>query len=924
MHADNSATKNRFAAGVLAATVVLLLLVANLPYKYVEREGEWIGGQRFGDAEVGRHVESMPVMAGWPLRYSIYYEFEATGIQNRFWSPRNLCVNVVAAIVICLAVYCFTLWRSRTIDKPNQGRSTRIVFDSLVAFLILLVPATAYGLLWKRRSDQLTIVRSLSRNGNCYVAAWLPEPIVNRVPKQLADVFMRVRQAKLYSPDDDLVRKVARFDSLDALEITSGTFEADSIAPLTDSPHLESIGLYRQRITQDTADTIAKMNWLRRVAFAGSNLTSTQLHALDSLQYLKEVDVHGTNIRLAELGKPKWSESVEQMWLPRPHSGQSDSLTLHGWPKLKSLSVSRFNLQLNEQTLDLSLKDLPRLEVLRLNRVQKHALQIHDAPRLMRIDEDVQTLFFALGADDKAPGLTWVVDADFKNLPSMRRISCFGADLRSLKISNLPGLRHLELGAYFILSGGLAVIKDVDQESVQSWIDSIGESSGPVLLDLTGLSLDGIDLSPLVKNQRLRRLRLGHTGVTFQQLQSLDGMRQLDSLAISDCSLEGDELSWIVEAFPQLRDLAVNVAALERFDLVKNDLKFLRTSRYEKLAHLRLEEVPNLNAYFHLAKCPDQLVIRDAPQVRGFALESPWPVGARLEGLRDLEWFSIGGGQIDDSVVEAVLDCPKIDRITLAYPSISKEALKDLGELTELTTIEVPGAEVDDDVTDHWRGIRRLNRANFADTKIAAGTLYWLSGIESMRELSLRRVTLSDEAADALTSLTQLTYLDLSNAEIDDDALIRLLRLNSLEELDLSGWSISEPLMDAIVQNQALVWVKLDRCDLGRREIDQLLTREGVAYEFGEEWNAFSDELKEKLDSRKRSNGYVRRQPFRAMVTTDQAFQLIDSSAIDKANILTLDPYTAPGYIDAERFRTELDATDPAPVDDRAFRPPTI
>ena len=139
--------------------------------------------------------------------------------------------------------------------------------------------------------------------------------------------------------------------------------------------------------------------------------------------------------------------------------------------------------------------------------------------------------------------------------------------------------------------------------------------------------------------------------------------------------------------------------------------------------------------------------------------------------------------------------CDSLDRLTLAYPSVSQEALRRIGTLKELTFLALPGANVNDDVVRHWCDLTSLWEVNLDDTQISVDTIGWLSRMESLRRLSINRVPLTEAAADALAELDQISELYLAGVSMSRRNLCKVLKRRNLETLDLSGWEIDDELL---------------------------------------------------------------------------------------------------------------------------------
>ncbi|MEM7314697.1 MAG: hypothetical protein AAF497_16245, partial [Planctomycetota bacterium] len=408
MQPHSSPWRIRIAASVLATIVLVIFALTNLPYQYVERDGKWIGGRQFGDSDIQRSAQQLPVMAGWPLRYSVRYDADGNGAQ-RYWSSFALCSNVMIGLGASALVFLFTMLRSRALEAAHDRKSVRIRFDVSIAVLILLVPLAVYFQANRAKSRHWDVIRQTSRIGNFYVSAWLPESAVEHLPAGFVNALMRVRGARLVRPTDQVVNKIIQLDTLTSIEMVGGDFCAESLDQAPSRIHLTSIRITSRDLDRELVDLLARLNWIVDLDMSNTNLDAEMLGQFADWEYLKQANFRGTPIDLSKMGNPRWATTIEQLSLPRP-SEQSDgtTLTINGWPKLRRLSVRRGSTKLNPSTLTLNLAHLPELEELQLDRVQSHALVCENLPRLTTIEEDVMSLLFSMELGDSAPGLTWL------------------------------------------------------------------------------------------------------------------------------------------------------------------------------------------------------------------------------------------------------------------------------------------------------------------------------------------------------------------------------------------------------------------------------------------------------------------------------------------------------------------------------------
>ena len=801
-YSTGESQKKSHAAGVLMSLIVLAMMgVANLPYKYTELEGKWSGLLDVSLSVYSGH-QTMPTMAGWPLRYLIEYEPEENLVQRRYWAPMNLAVNASLAILASAFVYAFLWLRQQDRGKDHRA-SRRILWDVTIAVAILAVPISIVGHQYAQARAHRQLSQRMLRYGNSYVSCWLPEVFVDYVPKGWLPSFRRLREVHMIGGSTEFVRSVLEVPTMVMFNSLRGDWDLSALEALEENPYFSSLQINERSLSAGDFGRISRMRWLAQLHLAKTSFDAADLRRLDQLR-LRAVNLSQTSMKLSELGRPGWSSVVESLHLSRPIDG-SASLRIDGWPRLRELSVTRFMLRTNADPLDIRLTDLPQLEVLRLNRFQKHRLVLRRLPRLAVVDEGLNDRRFVNAFRDFVPGLSWVSDLELDGLDSMTSVELFARDLESLSIRNSPNIRRIALGSFLWTPYGGSDPQPADRQRCQEWIRQLGDRSGPGTIDLTGLPLADVDLTPLAQNDRVRHLHLGGTGVSFDQVKCLRGMSQIETLDLRSCELVDQQLEWLLTAFPKMKDLTIDASRLRRVEW--NDrlqLKQVRMTPLDAVDRFSIVDLPSLSTRVRILGSPEQIRIRNASSLTGLAVHGSWPEDAELTGLRDLRWFAGGGPRLGDDVVDTLLRCRELDELTLAYTSVSREQLKRLGQLRALTMLAVPGGHIDDDVTADWRQLGLLWEVNLDDTRVSAATLAWLSRIGSLRRVSLSRVPLDDAGLDALSELRQISELSIAGVPIDSARVKQLLLAGNLESINLAGIGVDDALIDAIGESTSV------------------------------------------------------------------------------------------------------------------------
>ena len=792
--------KHRLTSGFFAAVVILFFIAVNLPYQYVEVEPIWLGQLDFPASQEGSQVE-MPVMGGWPLRYAVGYPSE-TQVVYRFWEPHLLVVNSLLGLLVCFFVHWFLSFRHRSLHHEKESGRRRIWFDTFFAFCILVVPTGIVAAKAWTPYQQKKLAAELSRNGNFFVSAWVPQIIESQLPQGLKRWLLEVRQVRLTGATPEILRRVVDIPTLVSLHSYGGEHELGTFEALGKSLHFNSLMVANGSLSDNEVAAIARMPWIKHLKLAGTPLTKAQLHQFDQLP-LVTVDLQSTGVAFQEIERVGWAKTCELLWLSRPPDGVSASISFEDWLRLRTLWVKRRTYELNEAVLGLHFSNLPQLQRLCLDRVQKHDLSLIKVPRLASLEEEIVDARFVLNDNYLVPGLTWVRNLNLDGADSLSEIGCYAKDLEQLRLGDSANLKKLKLGAYLVTLTGNVIPQETDPEKCRSWIRYLGERRGPYELDLGYLPLKGIDLTPLAQNIEIQQLNLNGTHVDFSQVKQIGSKPQYNSLDARTTLLRGREFEELLEQFPEIDRLLINGEQIHSLDTRDRDrLKFLRVSTMREIEKVSLLNQPRMRTSLTMVASPTALHIENVPGLEGLSLEGPWPVSASLRGLRDLEWFAGGGAELTDKIAEEVLKCSHLHRLTFAYPSISREALSGIGQLKELISLALPGTLIDDDMVRSWRNVHDLWEANFDDTSVSAETIIWLSRMSSLRRLSLNRIRLDEPTVQAIVALRQICELHLENTPLPSEALSSLLQYGHLEVLNLTGWEFNEALL-AVLEKDA-------------------------------------------------------------------------------------------------------------------------
>ncbi len=849
---SRSAAQIHFVSALLSMLVLSGMVIANLPYRYVETNGLWLGVSQSEEMNRIVTLDDMPTMAGWPLRYDISYASEG-GRDHRLWSPFHLLGNITFTAFIVLAVYSYVWFRGQCIATGKNRRRLQLL-DLGIALVIVIVPTAIMGSEYRVAKQHQRLAKQITRSGNCFMSAWVPEIMMPHIPMGLQQLLLRVRSIDLNSANHHLTGLACNTDGLVTFTCSSCRIRGDDLASLARHPHLRGLQISRHKLGTAEIEAIANCRYLKELDLSRTNLNHVQLNRLKELR-LESINLTETDLRLSDLGKPGWSQTAKVLVLSRPKKGSTASLEINDWPNLRNLRVFRTTSISNPSTLKIKLANLPLLETVSLDRNQKHALELDNLPLLSSFDEGLGFLQTIIRDDAQIPGNMWLTHFTASRTPSLQNFGCYARDLKHLSIEEMQNLRSFELGSYktsFI--NGMHTQKE-PLEFTSRWLQQLGERTGPSTLNLTGFPLENADLTPLSRNSGIRHLNLFLTGITFDQIRQLAGMQQLETLQIRGCELETESLSWILDEFPKLDELVINGESIATVDLSQHDhLRRLRISKLNAAKRVSLVDVPLLKTELHLEQCPEQLEIRNAKSLLGLSINAPWPKHAKLKGMRDLDWFAVGGRNVTDTILDEVLVCKNLDQLTLAYASISPAKLKLIGKLKTLSILSVPGCKLEPEVISAWSQLKSLWDINLDDTQISVGTITWLSNIASLRRVSMNRVQFDDYATEKLADLKQVSELQLAGVQIPNDQLMPLLVDSNIESINLSGWKIDDKLLQQLLNTPSLKMMTLHDCGITQETMRQIMERLPTAYiDLGSAQARLDPALQQELERRIRN-----------------------------------------------------------------------
>ncbi|MFY7874904.1 MAG: hypothetical protein ACOVQM_05620, partial [Pirellula sp.] len=286
---------------------------------------------------------------------------------------------------------------------------------------------------------------------------------------------------------------------------------------------------------------------------------------------------------------------------------------------------------------------------------------------------------------------------------------------------------------------------------------------------------------------------------------------------LSQCEVDGRSIQKLLPNLKSLKELRADPASLSTLRLENYpQLKHVFSeadSLYTNLFALRLVNMPSLQHELELPPTMKYIYLDQVQSLRGISLRANLPSKPTIRGLRDLKYFAAGGESIDDTILEEILNCKGLEKLTLAYASVSSEMLSRLSELPNLKHIRLPGCKVNDEVIAKWGELRNLTELFLDDTEVTDQGVSQLP-LSNLSRLSLRRTKTTSGLLKQICQAdrkTPLTWLGIGGYELTEADLKSISDLDTIVVLSLSDLSLDAKNVGGLSSNAmpGLFWLQL-------------------------------------------------------------------------------------------------------------------
>ncbi|WP_201767184.1 protein kinase [Rhodopirellula sallentina] len=805
------------------AAIVLVFL--NLPCEHVQvlsvREGRLSDSGLTGMLGAIDEVER----AGWPLNYRVRIQARTSDDEPTllYESMGNLVGNIAIGLGV-IALTCFYTWRRyHQVSASSNPKKARLRFDATTAGLALFIPVGLYLLSMLTAAQHKRIAMRASEYGHCELNAEIPRWLASRIPKPFFRAFLRIKDVEVRQPTTEMLSELLNLSTVRGVRVISTKLEGEDFANLHRARELTEIVLEGCSMSREAITLLSDHDQLRDLTLRRCRIEREDLESLNRLSNLESVDFSRSALNFEDFKQNGWAPSVRYLRLPMPRGENRARLELTNWTALEELSLERTRRR-SDDVIELRLRACPRLHSLFLPTPQLYALYAKGLPSLENLFE---SLDLPIGSPHDATNVflpRWET-IDMAEVPKLTRVECSVTDLKHLRLSGVDRLRDVVIGQSMFSPMYLQESVPPHYENAVKWVDEISKLPGVTSLTMDRILLGEDELEKISQMQSLEVLTLTNAGLTTEQLGPLTKLQSLEQLNLHQCEISSEQMRQFL-SLPKLSVLTADLSGLDELRLSNHvRIKNVVTLPFQNLKSIELDNLPRYAGSLVVQDGLEDLHISRLPNLMELTVECPWPEEATFERVDGLLRFAAGGRHLDDRVVEMLLKCSELDQLILAYASLSRDALSQLGKLKSLTALEVPGSLVDDEVTSSWRDLKRLRRVCFDDTAISEETVDWLATLTSLRSLSLDRVALSDLAWEKITTFSQLSELSVKGTTIPYRLLNRFVRHGGLEVLDISGFEVTDELAEAILHARYLHTLFILDSQIEMKRVKQMLEK---------------------------------------------------------------------------------------------------
>ncbi len=766
---------------------------------------------------ISMNLECSYWAGGWPLKfYSRVESLDLPALHS--FSMARFAANLLIWIAIAafIAIYIrLSQGKANTEQSFAPRRIGQIKLLDLFAVLFVIAGMFGYWRLWTQQQqfEEQVAKNIVEQGGMSEVQVIAPRILKLVVPQAYLPVFARITSATLESPTDEILDKVLSVPELRSLRLGGGEYDLRKLDRLHKLPYLRELRVSGRELDGAAIAAIGSCKQLLSLNLMRTNVSNEGIEAISDLPRLRSMNLVHTSVTFSQEKKPGWSRTVQDLFLPHPgrETAADPSLgdricakhVIREWPELRILRCIEHDELENKNCVELEIADCPRLAKIGLDVFQRFDLRLSNLTDLEQISAELPQWETRLSAGEKTGRNTSIRKVSFRNLPKLANLQVSGNGLEEVSLQT-PDLQRFGISTAYLwhlrtssqINGTTRRQQLYDDEMSlsirQGWVDEIGKNTGPVRADLSWLALNDVDLRPLRNNSGLRELDLSNSLVTADQLLQLSGSPSLEKLIYLGTEISGARVAKVLSNLTSIKEFrtdsrGVRILNLESHENIQRIFDVQEPRDFERL---RLVSMPKLKETFEARQPLRSCELVGIPSVRGLSFQSHFPKNTKIEGLRDLEFFSAGGPTLTDKIVKEVLGCKQLKFLTLAYATkVTPEVLNQITELPELVYLSLPGCKIDTAFVQSLKKCKKLNGIVLDDTSVSDQSF---DGVElaEIKQFSVNRTSVTDQLVQRFLAKPSLTKIGLAGLSISAETIEKIVKCTGLEEVDLSDMAL--------------------------------------------------------------------------------------------------------------------------------------
>jgi Leucine-rich repeat (LRR) protein len=774
-----------------------------------------------GDSSRSR---GLSVSAGWPLTF--YRSAEPTA-HHRGQFSLSAGIADFALFAVAALIFVFgndVIQRCRTIRPPAWLTVRRLAVGS---FMIAAIGAGPLAWnFWLARVEIRERAALWQRYGHVGQSNLLALRAVHYLPQSWQVLLREPRSVHLIAPTREALEQLAITDSLESISISRTALSPSDLERLANLPNLTQLRLVRCSLTDAHCAVVSRLPKLEKLEVLDCDGAQQLLDALVSHRSLTELLVNNLSWSNAPEVAWKLGDQLQRLELGFAHADSVHELAFADHGQLTVLRIYQTGMTTGDASLNIRLANLPSLQHVGLPNNLPVSVDGINLAQLVSLDPQGRRYD---GIDSVGRSLR-LRSLSLDIVPSLRVVRCNSDWLQDIAIRNAPALQILALSPFsgVRLWGPDQPAIEASAMRIERIIDQLAKCDSPQRLDLEGLPLTDVDLSPLAHHKQIRSLSLAGSGVSVAQIETLSGMDQLESLDLSQCRMRDGDVERILAAFPRLQTLAVQTEDLTRLELVDHPyLQQMPGASWGRLTALKIVRCPDFRAELRLGDRIHKIEICDSPSLQTLEMQGPLPVDAVLQGFRDLRVLQLIGASVTDETLDAFQPCNRLIEMTLEQPSLTAAGIMKISNITNLYKLALPGAKLTDALAAELIEANEygFQEVNFSHTDISGATLHRLVNCKNLQRLNIGYTRVSATDLHLLADINSLYELEIGGLAVTAAALQGWLATSRVNRLDLSDCQLEERLKHWSFVPPSLHFLGLERCSLADDDIVRLLEK---------------------------------------------------------------------------------------------------